>query len=160
MLSFIGWTVGAFCLMEIAAYVLHRFLFHGLLWKVHQTHHRPDHHHGPLEWNDLFSLGFAAASMGLMWAGHEAPVESVAFPVGLGIALYGLAYFVLHDLYAHKRFWPIQLKNEAARTVKTAHQRHHQSVEKHGQEPYGLFLFPYSKHKPFRRSKRPHARID
>ena len=32
--------------------------------------------------------------------------------------------------------------NPAAQAVKRAHGRHHQSLSKEGQEPYGLFLFP------------------
>lgn len=144
MLQFVLLTAAAFAAMEAAAYVLHRFLFHGALWRVHRTHHDPahGHGHGGLEWNDLFSIGFAAASMALMWAGRADPVASTAFPLGLGVALYGVLYFVLHDLHAHGRFVPFRTKNPAAQAVKRAHGRHHRSLTKEGQEPYGLFLFP------------------
>ena len=129
--------------MEVASYVLHRFLFHGILWRIHQTHHRAGgHEHGSFELNDLFSVGFAALSMYLMWTGRQDPIASSAFPIGLGIAVYGVLYFVLHDLYAHRRFLPFKTKNPAAQAVKRAHGRHHQSLSKEGQEPYGLFLFP------------------
>ena len=141
--------------MEVASYVLHRWLFHGILWRVHRTHHDPEHGHGSggLEANDLFSVGFAALSMGLMWAGRADPLGSAAFAWGTGIAAYGLLYFILHDLYAHRRFWPIRTKNPAAQAVKRAHGRHHQSLTREGQEPYGLFLFPPRFGRRFRRQR-------
>ena len=142
MLRFALLTALAFAVMEVAAYVLHRFVFHGPLWGVHRTHHEPGHRHGAFEANDLFSVAFAAVSVGLMWAGRAGPLASTAFPLGLGVAVYGALYFVLHDLYTHGRFAPFRTKNGAAQAVKRAHGRHHQSLSKGGQEPYGLFLFP------------------
>lgn len=129
--------------MEVAAYVLHRWLFHGVLWRVHRTHHDPAHDHGRgLEWNDTFSAVFAAVSLGLLWIGRAEPLTSAAFPLGVGVAVYGGLYFVLHDLYAHGRLGGMRSRNAAAQAVKRAHGRHHQSLAKTGQEPYGLFLFP------------------
>ena len=155
MLSFVLWAAAAFAVMEIAAYVLHRFLFHGVLWRVHRTHHDPAHGHGQggLEWNDLFSVGFAAVSLGLMWVGREDPIASTAFALGLGVAVYGVLYFVLHDLYTHGRFAPFRTGNPAAQAVKRAHGRHHQSLSREGQEPYGLFLFPPSMGRRFQRRR-------
>ncbi len=143
MLRFLLLAAAAFAAMEAASYVLHRWLLHGLLWRMHRSHHDPAHGHGDgLEWNDLFSLAFALASMGLFWTGRADPLASTAFPIGVGIAVYGLLYFVLHDLYAHGRIGRFKTRNPAAQSVKRAHGRHHQSLSKAGQEPYGLFLFP------------------
>ena len=154
MLRFLLLTLAAFAAMEVAAYVLHRFVFHGVLWRLHRTHHDPGHGHGDgLEWNDLFSVGFAAVSLGLMWAGRAAPLAGTAFPLGLGVAVYGALYFVLHDLYAHGRLGPVRLKNDGARAVKRAHGRHHQALTKRGQEPYGLFLFPPRHGRRFERER-------
>lgn len=153
MFRFAALAACAFAGMEVAAYVLHRFLFHGPLWGVHKTHHAPGHAHGPFEANDLFSVGFAAASMGLMWVGRADPLASTAFPLGVGVAVYGVLYFVLHDLYTHGRFAPFRTKNAAAQAVKRAHGRHHQSLSKGGQEPYGLFLFPPSYGRRFKRRR-------
>lgn len=156
MLHFILLVVAGFAGLEIVAYLLHRFLFHGLLWKIHQTHHGHDHSHGPFELNDVFSLVFAGASLGLLWLGRHDPLGSMAFPLGVGIALYGVLYFILHDLYTHRRFLPFKTNNRLAQTVRRAHQRHHQSAEKDGLEPYGLFLFPYRRfNKPFKRTRTP-----
>lgn len=142
MVRFSLLVAAAFVAMEVASYVLHRWLLHGVLWQMHRTHHDPAHGHGDgFEWNDLFSLTFAALSIGLIWVGRTAPLGT-AFPIGVGIAVYGVLYFVLHDLYAHGRLGRMTTQNPAAQSVKRAHGRHHQSLEKRGQEPYGLFLFP------------------
>ena len=130
--------------MEIVSYLVHRFIFHGLLWQVHRSHHEPTH--GLFELNDLFSIFFAGLSIYLMYQGIESPLTSAYFGVGLGIAIYGLLYFVIHDLFAHKRFMPFKSDNKLMRLIRYAHQRHHQSIDKEGQEPYGLFLFPYDKY--------------
>ena len=154
MLRFLLLAAAAFAAVEVASYVLHRWVFHGVLWRLHRTHHDPAHGHGDgFEWNDLFSVGFAAVSLALLWAGRGAPVAGTAFPLGVGIAVYGALYFVLHDLYAHGRLGPLKMRNGAAQSVKRAHGRHHQSLSKEGQEPYGLFLFPPSMGRRFERKR-------
>ncbi len=154
MLRFVLLVAVAFAAMEVASYVLHRWLFHGILWRLHRTHHDPAHGHGTgLEWNDLFSVGFGALSVALIWTGRTQPLESIAFPLGIGIAVYGALYFILHDLYAHGRLGRVKLQNPAAQSVKRAHGRHHQSLTKRGQEPYGLFLFPPSMGRRFKRTR-------
>ena len=159
MLRFLLLVLAAFAVMEVASYVLHRWLLHGLLWRMHRSHHDPAHGHGDgFEWNDLFSLTFALASMALFWIGREDPVASTAFPIGVGIAVYGVLYFILHDLYAHGRLGRMKMKNPAAQSVKRAHGRHHQSLSKVGQEPYGLFLFPPSFGRRFERTRNRAAR--
>lgn len=138
MIRFFILMVGSFAGMEIFSYLAHRFLFHGVLWRVHQTHHQSNNF--PFELNDVFSLIFALISVGLMISLHE-----TAFPVGLGIALYGFVYFITHDFFTHRRFLPFKSKNKILLTVRAAHQRHHQTAEKQGIEPFGLFVFDYGK---------------
>ncbi len=144
ILLFVIWASIGFCGMEIISYLVHRFVFHGLLWDVHKTHHEPTH--GLFEANDLFSVFFAAVSVGMMYYGMNDPLSSVLFAIGSGIALYGILYFIIHDLFAHKRFMPFKSDSKIMRLVRRAHQKHHQSVDKPGQEPFGLFLFPYDKY--------------
>ena len=145
VLIFIGFVLLGFAGMEIVSYLVHRFIFHGLLWEIHRSHHEPNH--GLFELNDLFSVFFAGLSIYLMYRGMHAPLQSASFAVGSGIALYGVLYFVIHDLFAHKRFMPFKSDSRIMRLIRYAHQRHHQSIDKKGQEPYGLFLFPYDKYK-------------
>ena len=144
IIRFVFWVFAGFAGMEIVSYIVHRFIFHSVLWGIHKTHHESTH--GMFEANDLFSVFFAGVSIAMMYAGMEQPLQSVLFALGLGIALYGILYFIIHDLFAHKRFMPFKSDSKIMRLIRRAHQRHHQSVDKPGQEPYGLFLFPYDKY--------------
>lgn len=151
ILIFFGVVLLGFAGMEIVSYLVHRFLFHGLLWEIHKSHHEA--HHGLFELNDLFSLFFAAVSIGLIYLGLEDPIGSVAFALGTGIAVYGILYFIIHDIFAHKRFMPFKSDSKIMRLIRRAHQNHHQSVGKEGQEPYGLFLFPYDNYPEYERKR-------
>jgi len=141
-MQFVAFVILGFIGLEIFSYVAHRWLFHGVLWRVHQTHHLP--RKGFFELNDVFSLIFAFASMSLMFFAEKPFLESVSFPIGLGIAIYGALYFVAHDLFTHRRFLPFSSTNKMLLTIRAAHQRHHQTTAKRGIEPFGLFIFNYA----------------
>ena len=38
MIGFV-WTLTGFVLMELFSWVIHKFIMHGPLWKIHQSHH-------------------------------------------------------------------------------------------------------------------------
>lgn len=135
-MQFIGLTILGFVGMEIFSYVVHRWLFHGILWRIHVTHHTQ--RKSWFELNDLFSLIFAGVSIVFIVSGNY-----IFSPIGLGIAIYGFIYFITHDLFTHCRFLPFNSKNKTLLTIRAAHQRHHQSAEKLGLEPFGLFFFDY-----------------
>jgi beta-carotene 3-hydroxylase len=136
MLIFILLTILSFVGLEVFSYVAHRWFFHGILWRIHVTHHTP--RQGGFELNDVFSIVFGSVSFAGLVSGNE-----IAFPIGLGIAIYGFVYFIAHDLFTHRRFLPFGSRNKILLTIRAAHQRHHQSSEKPGIEPFGLFLFNY-----------------
>jgi beta-carotene 3-hydroxylase len=136
--------------MEILSYLVHRYLFHGFLWRIHRTHHEA--HQGLFEFNDVFSTLFAIAAIILIIFGVNDPLGDPRFGLGMGITVYGILYFIIHDLFTHRRFLPFSSENRMMRLIRRAHQRHHQTVDKVGNEPYGLFLFPYDKY-PERRKK-------
>ena len=140
-MQFTALLVFGFLMMEAISYVAHRFLFHGVLWRIHRTHHAP--RNSFLELNDVFSIGFALLSIGLMIWAQKPLTDSVAFPIGLSITVYGIFYFILHDLFTHRRFLPFKSRNKVLLTVRAAHQRHHQTAAKQGIEPFGLFVFDY-----------------
>lgn len=142
-MQFIALTILGFAGLEIFSYAVHRWLFHGVLWRVHQTHHVA--RKGWFELNDLFSGIFASVSILLIIFAEKPFFDSISFPVGLGIAIYGAIYFVAHDLFTHRRFLPFNSPNKLLLTIRAAHQRHHQSAEKQGIEPFGLFVFNYAK---------------
>jgi len=142
-MKFVGLAIFGFVGLEILSYAVHRWLFHGVFWRIHETHHiaRKDR----FEANDAFSVIFSFVSIFLMIFAEEPLSDSVSFPIGLGAALYGFVYFIAHDFFTHRRFLPFKSKNKILLTVRAAHQRHHQSVKKLGVEPFGLFLFDYRK---------------
>jgi beta-carotene 3-hydroxylase len=142
-MQFITLTILGFIGVEIFSYVVHRWLFHGVLWRAHQTHHVA--RKGAFELNDLFSVIFAAASILLIIFAEKPLLDSISFPIGLGIAIYGAVYFVAHDLFTHRRFLHFNSTNKLLLTIRAAHQKHHQTAEKSGIEPFGLFIFDYAK---------------
>lgn len=146
---FVAWMAAAFVGMELLSYALHRFVFHGILWKVHITHHTK--RHGRFETNDLFSAFFTSLAIVLLAVGFFQPLAKPWFALGLGMTLYGMLYFVVHDLMTHRRFFPLSAPKGWFETVRRAHLAHHQSIDKVGQEPFGLFLFPYRAYQEPRR---------
>ena len=142
LISFVG--------MEILSYVVHRYLLHGFLWRIHKTHHEA--HHGIFEWNDVFSTLFALAAIVLIILGANDPFGDPRFGLGVGITVYGILYFIVHDLFTHRRFIPFSSESGWMRLIRRAHQRHHQTADKAGNEPYGLLLFPYKQY-PDRKKK-------
>jgi beta-carotene 3-hydroxylase len=126
--------------MEALSFALHRYLFHGVLWPIHRTHHRPGK--ARFELNDVFSLSFALVAVALLLEGAPLPLESWSVGLGAGMSAYGLAYFLLHDLLTHRRFglgrgWAARAPRPVARLAE-AHRRHHRSFEKTGLPPYGF----------------------
>lgn len=140
---FTMWVFLGFAGMEFFSYAVHRFLFHGVFWRIHQTHHVA--RKGWFELNDVFSIVFGACSVCLIIFAEKPLLDSIAFPVGVGIALYGVFYFIVHDAFTHRRFLPFNSENPIFKVVRAAHQRHHQTAEKQGIEPFGLFVFDYGK---------------
>ncbi len=142
-MQFIGLTILGFVGLEIFSYVIHRWFFHGILWRIHESHHVATK--GKFELNDIFSVIFGGTSVLLLVFAEYPLSESFAFPVGLGIAIYGVFYFIVHDLFTHRRFLPFGSENKLLLTIRAAHQRHHQTADKIGIEPYGLFIFDFGK---------------
>jgi len=119
----------AFMFMEFVAWFTHKYVMHGFLWIFHRDHHTREHH--PFEWNDLFALIFALPSVILIVIGSEE--FDYRFFIGIGIALYGLAYFLFHDVLVHRRL-PLfdKIDNRYFRSVVKAHNDHHLGGENFG----------------------------
>ena len=138
MQGVLGFVAG-FCGLELFSFLLHKYLFHGVLWPVHRDHHGPRQR--GLERNDSFSLAFTLLAVGLLelsqrpGAGHAA----LLLGAGLGISAYAAVYFVLHDLLTHRRFFKLPLPGPGlGRRLTESHRRHHQRSDKPGQGPWGL----------------------
>jgi beta-carotene 3-hydroxylase len=127
--------------MEFVAWSAHKFLMHGWLWNWHEDHHKPHHEkHGFFEKNDLFFMVFAIPSAISYIVGLATPQRWLLF-VGIGISIYGLIYFLIHDVYIHQRFkWFRQLDNRYSRAILRAHGAHHAKTGKHDCESFGLLI--------------------
>jgi len=56
--------------MELVAWATHKYLMHGLLWKLHKDHHVVDKNN-KFQKNDFFFLIFAIPSIILIYIGYE-----------------------------------------------------------------------------------------
>jgi beta-carotene 3-hydroxylase len=138
-----------FFFMEFMAWFAHKFVMHGMGWYFHQDHHQ--HEPGFFEKNDVFFLIFAIPSWLFIMFGMM-DGNDWKFFVGLGIALYGLCYFLVHDVFIHRRFdWFKRTDNVYFRAIRKAHKVHHKHLKKEEGECFGMLVVPL---KFFREAKR------
>jgi beta-carotene 3-hydroxylase len=125
--------------MEFSGWFIHKFIMHGPLWNIHKTHHQPSK--SPFELNDLFSLLFGSIAIALILIG--AADFDYRFWIGIGISLYGLLYFIIHDVMVHRRVrWFERPKNSFLLGIFRAHQAHHATNKKDDAVSFGLFIVP------------------
>ncbi len=128
--------------MEFVAWFTHKYVMHGFLWSWHEDHHLPHFEkEGFFEKNDLFFIVFAIPSAASYMLGTFIPSLTWLLFVGIGISLYGLTYFLIHDVYIHKRFkWFKHLDSKYSRSILKAHGAHHAKTTKEGCEEFGLLV--------------------
>ncbi|MDX1410083.1 MAG: sterol desaturase family protein, partial [Saprospiraceae bacterium] len=118
-----------------------KYVMHGWLWTLHKSHHQPPEE-GFFERNDFFFLIFAIPGMLLMYFGMEAGFDFKFF-LGLGIALYGMAYFFVHDIFIHQRIKFLRRTNNVYfRAIRKAHKVHHKHLGKEDGECFGMLVVP------------------
>jgi beta-carotene 3-hydroxylase len=126
-------------LMEGVAHTTHRYAMHGFLWVLHEDHHCPTGR--GLQKNDLFAVFFATIAMLLLYFGvmQRLPVLAAA---GVGMTLYGLGYFLFHDIMFHRRLRGVHLRANTPylRRIVRAHQVHHRNSGKDRGTSFG-FLY-------------------
>ena len=63
--------------------------------------------------------------------------------IGFGIALYGLAYFLVHDVYIHRRLkWFRDVDHPYFYAIRKAHKVHHKHLGKEHGECFGMLIVP------------------
>ena len=134
-------TLSAVVGMEFMAWFTHKYVMHGILWNWHEDHHKPHHEKdGFFEKNDLFFLVFAIPSSLCYITGLSTPHFWLLF-VGIGISIYGMIYFLIHDVYIHQRFkWFRQLDSKYSKGILRAHGAHHAVTTKEAGESFGLLV--------------------
>lgn len=122
-LIYIVTTIMTFVFMEGVAWFLHKYIMHGIGWYLHEDHHRP--RKGRFEKNDAFGLFFAVVSFLFILTGLLSGFD-INLAIGFGIMLYGIGYFMVHDVFFHRRI-KIQYrpKNRYIRRILNAHAAHH-----------------------------------
>jgi len=129
-----------FILMEGVAWSAHKYLMHGFLWFLHRSHHRPMETEGFFERNDFFFVLFAIPGIILILLG-SLDAWNWKFFAGLGIALYGLCYFIVHDVFIHQRLpWLRNTDNAYFRAIRKAHKVHHKKMDKENGESFGMLF--------------------
>jgi len=129
-------VLGTIAAMECLSWFIHKYLFHGPLWFMHESHHQKSHSF--FEWNDLFALLFAALALYLMYIDRK--YFGYRFFIGLGITLYGLIYFIIHDWFVHRRFKTFKSNNVYLKAVRKAHKIHHKNQGKEQGRAFGLLF--------------------
>ena len=131
-------TLATFCIMEGITWLTHRFIMHGFLWNLHEDHHRK----GPgfFEKNDAFFVIFAIPSWLCIMLGSMNQLYWVV-SIGAGITMYGLAYFVVHEIIIHQRFkWFTRSNNRYVKAIRWAHKMHHKHLDKEEGESFGMLV--------------------
>ncbi|MGA0042344.1 MAG: beta-carotene hydroxylase [Flavobacteriaceae bacterium] len=138
----IGIYLATFFSMEFMAWFTHKYVMHGFLWHIHADHHKKDHDSW-FERNDLFFTFYAVVSMGCIILWSEYGVW-FALPIGIGIFSYGLAYFMVHDIFIHQRFKIFKkADNIYAKGIRRAHKIHHKHIGKKEGENFGMLIVPF-----------------
>ena len=125
-----------FWTMEFIAWATHKYIMHGFLWKLHKDHHQVNKDK-IFEKNDAFFLIFAIPGATFMIIG------SSLLYIGIGITLYGFAYFIVHEIFIHQRikiFKRTRIKYFKA--IRKAHKIHHKSQVKENGTCFGMLIIP------------------
>ncbi|SFR49935.1 beta-carotene 3-hydroxylase [Robiginitalea myxolifaciens] len=134
--------IATFCIMEFMAWFTHKYIMHGFLWSLHKDHHKKDHDSW-FERNDAFFIFYAVVSMSFIISAAEYGFTP-GWPLGFGILAYGIAYFVVHDVFIHQRFKLFRnANNRYARGVRRAHKIHHKHLGKEDGECFGMLVVPF-----------------
>ena len=93
--------------------------------------------------NDFFFLIFAIPGSILTMYGIEIGIEFFPFWIGLGISIYGMAYFFVHDLFIHQRIKVLKnTKNKYLLAIRRGHKVHHKRLSKEQGECFGMLFVP------------------
>lgn len=131
----------AFGGMEGVAWLSHKYLMHGLLWKLHKDHHKKEFY-GFFEHNDFFFLIFAIPGiLALLFGIHNG--FNFLFFIGIGICLYGLMYFLVHDVFIHQRISILKRSDSLyLQAIRRAHKMHHKHLDKEDGDVLACFGSP------------------
>ncbi|MDH4468652.1 MAG: sterol desaturase family protein [Bacteriovoracaceae bacterium] len=141
-LSWIAIFISTFFFMELAAYLLHKYVMHGFLWSLHQDHHVQNKNR---KWqkNDFFAFVFAIPSFCFILIDSLLGAPALG-SIGFGIMAYGGAYFLVHEVIIHRRIVLFsRLKHWYLVALNTAHKVHHANHGKENTHSLGMLVVPW-----------------
>lgn len=134
--------IATFLFMEFMAWFAHKYVMHGFLWNLHEDHHYIKNNKGFFQKNDYFFLIFATPAM-LSFISGAIFSLSLLSAIGIGITIYGFCYFMVHDVYIHRRFNLLKkLDNFYFRALRQAHKTHHIHPRENS-ECFGMLIVPF-----------------
>jgi beta-carotene 3-hydroxylase len=142
-LVWLGVFILTFCFMELAAWLLHKYVMHGFLWSLHEDHHIYNKDQ-VWEKNDCFAFFFAVPSFLLILIDSFRGIPLLG-AIGFGIMGYGVVYFLVHEVIIHRRLvlfgrinhWYIQ-------AINSAHKVHHSIQGKKNSSNLGMLFVSWS----------------
>lgn len=142
ILLYLAVTVATFVAMEGITWLTHKYIMHGFLgWYFHEDHHQPGYPH-VFEKNDFFFVVFAIPCMILFYLGTVEGITWLAF-LAAGVLLYGICYFLVHDVLIHRRFkWFDKVNHWYFRALRKGHKIHHKHLGKEDGECFGMLYVP------------------
>ena len=131
-----------FIFMEFMAWFSHKYIMHVFLWIWHRDHHKKNHNSW-FERNDFFFIFYAivSACFFISWNDYS---FWFGLPIALGILIYGITYFIVHDIFIHQRFKLFKKsQNTYAKALRRAHKIHHKNINKKGGESFGMLSISF-----------------
>ena len=130
-----------FFAMEWVAWATHKYVMHGFLWVLHKDHHIKEP--GFFEKNDAFFLIFAIPSWLCIMLGMM-NTNWIVVSIGVGIAVYGFAYFLVHEIFIHQRIkWLRNTNVIYFKAIRRAHKMHHKHLTKEDGESFGMLIIAH-----------------
>jgi beta-carotene 3-hydroxylase len=131
-----------FWTMEFMARFTHKFLMHGFLWNLHADRHMLNR--APFfKKNDAFFLIYAIPSWLCIMLGSMFAEWTIMF-IGFGILVYGIAYFLVHEVFIHQRLKRFRNSdNTYLKAIRRAHKIHHKQIGKEDGECFGMLIVPW-----------------
>jgi beta-carotene 3-hydroxylase len=127
--------------MEFMAWFTHKYVMHGFLWSLHEDHHTHNKD-SFFEKNDAFFLIYAIPSWLCIMLGSMFSIWTVMY-IGFGILAYGIAYFLVHEIFIHQRLkWFKNSNNPYLRAIRRAHKIHHKHLGKEKGACFGMLVVP------------------
>jgi beta-carotene 3-hydroxylase len=127
--------------MEFMAWFTHKYVMHGFLWSVHEDHHTHNKD-SFFEKNDAFFLIYAVPSWLCIMLGSMFSAW-IVMNIGFGILAYGIAYFLVHEIFIHQRLkWFKNSNNSYLRAIRRAHKIHHKHLGKEKGDCFGMLVVP------------------